>query len=75
MVKVERYKSYAYVVTTKRPLKTAMIQVRVTKGERSRWIDAASRAELTLAELVREAVRLRISRAATLFTPTEEATP
>jgi hypothetical protein len=38
-----------------------MVQVRVTARERERWIDAASRAELTLAELVREAVRRRLS--------------
>jgi hypothetical protein len=58
-------------VTTKRPLKTAMIQVRVTASERARWMDEASRAELTLAELVCEAVRQRISHATTFFTPSE----
>lgn len=63
-------------MTVKRPLKTAMIQVRVTASERARWIGEASRAELTLAELVREAMRQHIAHATTFFiTPTEENTP
>jgi hypothetical protein len=38
----------------------ALVQVRVTIGERNRWLQAAAAEELRLVELVREAVRAHV---------------
>jgi hypothetical protein len=41
--------------------KPVLVQVRVARRERSRWAEAAAREDLTLSELVREAVRGRLA--------------
>lgn len=41
--------------------KDCLVQVAVTRRERERWIAAASRADMTVSELVREAVRARLA--------------
>jgi hypothetical protein len=46
---------------TKRIVKDALVQVRLNRRERNRWAEGAAREDLTLAELVREAVRLRLA--------------
>jgi hypothetical protein len=44
--------------------KDVLVQIRVNRRERARWAKAAAREDMTTAELVREAVRVRIATTA-----------
>jgi hypothetical protein len=41
--------------------KSCLVQVAVSRRERERWGEAARRADMTLSELVRESVRVRLA--------------